>query len=55
MRFKCQNDKCGQEFEASRFWARYCSDACRQAAYEGRKKASEELTDEESVDTQSVR
>ncbi len=54
MRFVCQNDKCRRVFEASRFWARYCSDACRQAAYEGRKRAIEEPADARSIDGQSV-
>jgi hypothetical protein len=54
MIFICQNEKCSREFEASRYWARYCSDACRVAAYEKRKKASEVLTDQRAVDSQSV-
>ena len=54
MKFVCQNEKCGRVFEASRFWARYCSDACRVAAYTKRKKASEELSDQRFVDSQSV-
>jgi hypothetical protein len=54
MKFTCQNEKCRREFEASRFWARYCSDACRVAAYEKRKKSSGDLTNQKSVDGQSV-
>lgn len=36
MKFTCE--KCGREFEASRFWARYCSDTCRQMAYDQRQR-----------------
>jgi hypothetical protein len=54
MKFTCQNEKCRREFEASRFWSRFCSNACRQAAYEKRKKAKEELADQIFVDSQSV-
>jgi hypothetical protein len=54
MKFVCENEKCGRVFEASRFWARYCSDACRQAAYEKRKKDSEELANQGFADSQNV-
>ena len=54
MKFVCQNERCGREFEATRFWARYCSDACRVAAYERRKKANENSEPQMTVDTQSV-
>jgi hypothetical protein len=55
MKFICQNENCGREFEASRFWARYCSDACRVAAYERRKKATEKAEELPTIDSQSVR
>ena len=54
MKFICQNEKCGQEFEASRYWARFCSDACRVASYEKRKKEAEKSERREVVDGQTV-
>jgi hypothetical protein len=54
MRFVCQNESCGNEFEASKYWARYCSDACRVAAYERRKKAIEKPHQKSTVDSLSV-
>ena len=54
MKFICQNEKCGREFEASKYWARYCSNACRVAAYERRQKATENSEHQMMVDTQSV-
>ena len=48
MKFICQH--CEREFEASKYWARYCSDACRVAAYEKRKKANEKPETEKAVD-----
>jgi hypothetical protein len=36
LQFKVNCQKCGREFPARRSDARYCSDACRQAAYRQR-------------------
>ncbi len=33
-KFICLN--CGKEFEASKYYARYCSDRCRQKSYNER-------------------
>ncbi len=38
----CQYEKCGKQFESERFWARYCCDSHRQAAYEQRKKEADQ-------------
>jgi hypothetical protein len=48
MKFICEH--CGREFEATKYWAKYCSDACRVAAYKKRKKASEQLETDKAVD-----
>jgi hypothetical protein len=47
MKFICQN--CEREFEASKYWSRYCSNACRVAAYEKRKKANEKPETQKTV------
>ncbi len=44
----CQYDKCGKQFEATQYWARYCCDSHRQLAYEQRK--AEKETDRPAVE-----
>lgn len=34
MQFICVN--CGRKYEASKFWSKFCSSPCRQAAYNSR-------------------
>ena len=36
--YKLTCERCGEEFQATRYWARYCSDACRVADYWKRRK-----------------
>jgi hypothetical protein len=39
-------DRCGRSFESARWTRRYCSSACRQAAYRKRHGSSEAIAEE---------
>ncbi len=50
----CQNPKCGKKFEAKTRRAKYCSQACRQAAYTVRQGPTDDELTRELADLTSV-
>jgi len=49
-KFRCQ--ACRKEFEAKRFWAKYCSNSCRLFAWFERKKKEIKIGKENRLTTQ---